>query len=464
MIRKVAIYCRVSTMEQVNEGYSIEEQEKRLKSFCDINGWDKFEVFVDAGVSGGTLKRPALQDMRDRIQEFDLILVYKLDRLTRNVRDLLGLLDTFEEHNVAFRSATEVYDTSSAMGRLFVTLVGAMAEWERSTIAERTSMGKKSAFSKGVNVTKVPFYYDKVDGQLVPNEHAEALRYMVKRIKEGAGTNSIADELNASDFKHPNGKNWYPIQVRRALNSPQARGHSVYNKEMLKDTHEALISDEEYSVIQDMLKQRTNIGTNTHASIFRGKFKCHICGANLTLSVHHKHTKTQGIKTYKTYYCDKCKANKEPKENKITFSLERAEEAFLDYLQHMQFEDYGHVEQQAQAPVIDVKKIEKQRQKYQEAWSMDLMTDNEFFQRMEDTKKVLEEYYKQAEAQEFQKPKSPNEIENIKELVLTNWHKLTDQQKEEMIYSAVKEIRYEFKKGTSYKNPNTISVTGVIFY
>lgn len=464
MIRKVAIYCRVSTIEQVNEGYSIEEQERRLKSFCDINGWDKFEVFVDAGMSGSTLKRPALQDMRDRIQDFDLVLVYKLDRLTRNVRDLLGLLDTFEENNVAFRSATEVYDTSSAMGRLFVTLVGAMAEWERSTIAERTAMGKQSAFNKGVNVTKVPFYYDKVDGQLVPNEHAEALRYMVKRIKEGAGTNTIADELNASDFKHPNNKNWYPMQVRRALNSPQARGHSVYNNEMLKDTHEPLISDEEYSIIQNMLKQRTNIRTNTHASIFRGKFKCHICGASLTLSVHHKQTKTQGVKTYKTYYCDKCKANKEPKENKITFNLERAEEAFLDYLQHMQFEDYGQIEQQEQTPVIDVKKIEKQRQKYQEAWSMDLMTDKEFFQRMEDTKKVLEEYYKQAEAQEFQKPKSPDEIENIKELVLANWHKLTDQQKEEMLFSTVKEIKYKFKKGTSYKNPNTISVTGIIFY
>lgn len=464
MIRKVAIYCRVSTIEQVNEGYSIEEQERRLKSFCDINGWGKFEVFVDAGMSGSTLKRPALQDMRDRIQDFDLVLVYKLDRLTRNVRDLLGLLDTFEENNVAFRSATEVYDTSSAMGRLFVTLVGAMAEWERSTIAERTAMGKQSAFNKGVNVTKVPFYYDKVDGQLVPNEHAEALRYMVKRIKEGAGTNTIADELNASYFKHPNNKNWYPMQIRRALNSPQARGHSVYNNEMLKDTHEPLISDEEYSIIQNMLKQRTNIRTNTHASIFRGKFKCHICGANLTLSVHHKQTKTQGAKTYKTYYCDKCKANKEPKENKITFSLQRAEEAFLDYLQHMQFEDYGQIEQQEQTPVIDIRKIEKQRQKYQEAWSMDLMTDKEFFQRMEDTKKVLEEYYKQAEAQEFQKPKSPDEIENIKELVLANWHKLTDQQKEEMLYSTVKEIKYDFKKGTSYKNPNTISVTGIIFY
>lgn len=464
MIRKVAIYCRVSTIEQVNEGYSIEEQERRLKAFCDINGWEKYEVFVDPGVSGGTLNRPALQDMRDRIKEFDLVLVYKLDRLTRNVRDLLGLLDTFEENNVAFRSATEVYDTSSAMGRLFVTLVGAMAEWERSTIAERTAMGKQSAFKKGMNVTKVPFYYDKVDGQLVPNEYAEALHYMVRRIKEGAGTSTIADELNSSEYKHPNGKNWYSMQIRRALKSPQARGHSVYNDEVIKDTHEALISNEDYSIIQDMLRQRTNVGTSNHTSIFRGKFKCHVCGVNLTLSVHHKKTKTQGVKTYRTYYCDKCKANKEPKENKITFSLERAEQAFLNYLKFTEFDDYGKQEEQESTPVIDVKKVEKQRQKYQEAWSMDLMTDDEFFARMEDTKKVLNEYYKQVEAQEHQKIKSPEELKNIKELVLRNWHKLTEEQKEEMVYSTVKEIKYSFEKGTSYKNPNIIEVTGVIFY
>lgn len=463
-MKKVAIYCRVSTIEQVNEGYSIEEQERRLKSFCDINGWTKFEVFVDAGISGSTLKRPALEDMQSRLNEFDLVLVYKLDRLTRNVRDLLGLLDTFEENNVSFRSATEVYDTSSAMGRLFVTLVGAMAEWERSTISERTEMGKVSAFKKGVNVTKVPFFYDKVDGQLKPNEYAESLNYMVRRVKEGAGTVTIADELNASGYNHPNGLNWYPMQVRRSLKTPQARGRSVYNDDIIKDTHEALISDEDYRIIQNMLEQRTNVNKTFHTSIFRGKFKCHICGVNLTLGVHHKKTKSQGVKTYRSYYCDKCRANKTPKEKKISFSLERAEQAFLDYLEHMEFEDYGQLEVQDNTPVIDIKKIEKQRQKYQEAWSMDLMTDDEFFSRMEDTKKLSDEYYKQVEENEFEKEKSPEEIENIKELVLANWHKLTEEQKEEMIYSTVKELKYEFNKGTSYKNPSTIKITGLIFY
>lgn len=145
---KVAIYTRVSTLEQREKGHSIDEQERKLRSFCDINDWTVKDVYVDAGFSGAKRDRPELTRLLDDISEFDLVLVYKLDRLTRSVRDLLDLLEVFENNNVAFRSATEVYDTTTAIGRLFVTLVGAMAEWERETIRERSLMGKRAAIKK----------------------------------------------------------------------------------------------------------------------------------------------------------------------------------------------------------------------------------------------------------------------------------------------------------------------------
>lgn len=460
-MKKVAIYTRVSTMEQANEGYSIEEQKNKLISFCDINDWPKYEMFVDAGVSGSTINRPALQDLLHRINEFDLVLVYKLDRLTRNVRNLLDLLDTFEKNNVAFRSATEVYDTTSAMGRLFVTLVGAMAEWERSTISERTEMGKTSAARKGVHVSKVPFYYTKTDGKLYPNEYAPVLRYMVKRIKEGASSLNIADELNASEYKHPKGLSWYPILVRRALKNPQARGHSFYGDIFVENTHEALISEDDFKIIEDKLKERTKVGNSKHTSIFRGKLKCPNCGLNLTLSVHHKKTK-QGTKKYETYYCDKCKSDHVPNEQKVSFSMKRAEQAFIEYLYKLDFDKYLLAAADDNEPVIDVNKVNRQREKFLDAWSNDLISDDEFNKKMDETKKLLDTYYQQSNKKERNV-----DIEALKEwqnIVLESWGYLSNEDKEELINSTIKEIKYTFLKGNSRKNPSTIGIEDVIFY
>ncbi|HIA6822848.1 TPA: recombinase family protein, partial [Staphylococcus aureus] len=111
---KVAIYTRVSTLEQKEKGHSIEEQERKLRAYSDINDWKIHKVYTDAGYSGAKKDRPALQEMLNEIDNFDLVLVYKLDRLTRSVKDLLEILELFENKNVLFRSATEVYDTTSA--------------------------------------------------------------------------------------------------------------------------------------------------------------------------------------------------------------------------------------------------------------------------------------------------------------------------------------------------------------
>ena len=197
--------CQVSTLEQKEHGYSIEEQERKLKSFCEINDWSVSDVFIDAGFSGAKRERPELQRMMNDIKRFDLILVYKLDRLTRNVRDLLDLLEIFEQNNVAFRSATEVYDTSTAMGRLFVTLVGAMAEWERETIRERVMMGKRAAIKQGMILTPPPFYYDRVDNTYIPNDYKKVVLWAYDEVLKGNSSKAIARKLNDSDIPPPNG-------------------------------------------------------------------------------------------------------------------------------------------------------------------------------------------------------------------------------------------------------------------
>ena len=147
---KIALYCRVSTLLQFEKGNSIDEQKKRLQAYCESRGWENFEFFVDAGYSGSNMERPALQELIQRITEFDTVLVYKLDRLGRNQREILYLIeDVFGKNNVNFNSITENFDTSTPVGKLMLSMMGAFAELERQQINERMMMGRIASAEKG---------------------------------------------------------------------------------------------------------------------------------------------------------------------------------------------------------------------------------------------------------------------------------------------------------------------------
>lgn len=455
---KVAIYCRVSTLEQANEGFSIGEQERKLKQFCDINDWDIADIYVDAGISGGSVNRPSLQKLLKDIDNFDMVLVYKLDRLTRSVRDLLDLLEIFESNNVAFRSATEVYDTSNAMGRLFVTLVGAMAEWERGTTRERTLYGKEGALESGKFIGHVPFYYDLVDNKLIPNENREYVDYIIKRLKENTSATQIGKELsNMKDVPVKFNK----TTVIQTLHSPTAHGHTKYGKFFKENTHEPVISQEDYNMAIKMLGTRRHTYKQKHTSIFRGKIKCpNNCGSYLHLNTN-KMKRADGTEYLRQYYkCDKCSREKKPS---TIIRYDIMQNVFLKNLENLNLNQFRHVDKDKKEDnfEIDINKIMRQREKYQKAWAMDLMHDDEFKKLMKETDELLKQdkqIEKETDSIDYEK------IQEVKDLLIKSWNNLSDENKEQLIAASIDYIDVEMIYGNKKVNsPNQVKITDIKF-
>jgi site-specific DNA recombinase len=220
-----ALYIRVSTDKQATEGFSLAAQREKLNAYCIANGWtaDDAHTYVDAGISGKSTERPEYQKMLAAVAAGDVrrIVAVKLDRLSRNTRDFLGLLDYCDAHACGIVSIAESFDTSTPVGRAVVTVLMAFAELERSQIADRMQSGRDQKAREGErNGAPVPYGYRLEGGQWAAVEHQAAT---VKRIFEafntGASLRGVAAELNAGSVPAPKGAAWYPAQIRYVLDN-----------------------------------------------------------------------------------------------------------------------------------------------------------------------------------------------------------------------------------------------------
>jgi DNA invertase Pin-like site-specific DNA recombinase len=154
---RVAIgYVRVSTDRQAEHGVSLEAQEAKIRAMATVQGAEMFEVIVDGGESAKNLNRPGLQRLLALVDrgKVDAVIVAKLDGLTRSVKDLCSLLELFEKRGVALISVAESLDTASAAGRLVITIMAAVSQWEREAIGERTRDALRHKRTSGERVNK----------------------------------------------------------------------------------------------------------------------------------------------------------------------------------------------------------------------------------------------------------------------------------------------------------------------
>jgi len=261
---RVALYPRVSTMEQATEGYSIGEQVERMTKFCEAKGWDIYKTYTDAGYTGANLDRPGLQELikDSEAGKFDMVLVYKLDRLSRSQKDVLYLVeDVFDEHGVFFSSMTENFDTSTPFGKAILGILAVFAQLEREQIKERMSMGKNARAKQGKwcggRMIPIGYEYDKVKDKFIVNDF-EAMQYLelVDLFLQGKAFREIETIFAERGYTHKHGV-WIPKTMRSVLRSKMYLGYLKHSGEWYKSEHPALIDEETYNRLVNLLDQRS---------------------------------------------------------------------------------------------------------------------------------------------------------------------------------------------------------------
>ena len=222
-------YVRVSTDRQAEQGVSLEAQEAKIRAMATVQSAELLDVIVDGGESAKSLNRPGLQRLLELINagKVDTVIVAKLDRLTRSVKDLCGLLELFEKRKVALVSVAESLDTGSAAGRLVITIMAAVSQWEREAIGERTRDALLHKRGKGERVGNIEYGYRlSADGIHVERDPAEqAALGAIRRLRLGGHSlRAVADVLNQGGHRTRRGTQWRLESVVRAINQDTTRG------------------------------------------------------------------------------------------------------------------------------------------------------------------------------------------------------------------------------------------------
>lgn len=260
-INKVALYVRVSTTSQLEEGYSIEEQKAKLESYCDIKDWHIYKVYTDGGFSGSTTERPALEQLIKDAQSklFDTVLVYKLDRLSRSQKDTLYLIeDIFLKNNIEFVSLLENFDTSTPFGRAVIGLLSVFAQLEREQIKERMQLGKLGRAKSGKSMmwakTSYGYNYNKDTGTMTVNEYeALAVKEIYASYLAGMSITKLRDKINEEYPKQPA---WSYRTIRGILANPVYCGLNQYKGQTFQGTHKPIISIVDFEQTQRELAKR----------------------------------------------------------------------------------------------------------------------------------------------------------------------------------------------------------------
>lgn len=216
-------YVRVSTDKQADHGVSLDAQAEKIRAMAVVHNAELIDIIVDGGESAKSLQRPGMERLLVMVdgKQVDAVIIAKLDRPTRSVKDLCVLLERFERRSVALVSVAESLDTGSAAGRLVLNIMTAVGQWEREAIGERTRDALAHKRRRGERTGNIPFgFRETSEGYLEPEPIEQAAISEIRRLRDqGTPMRTIATRLNSGAFRTRCGSPWRLESVARVLNA-----------------------------------------------------------------------------------------------------------------------------------------------------------------------------------------------------------------------------------------------------
>ena len=468
-IKSAGIYIRVSTFDQVREGFSLGEQEERLKEFCNFRRYNIYKIYQDAGISAKNDKRPAYQEMIEDVKKgnINVIVALKLDRLTRSVYDIEKLMKFVNDYECDIDCMADESNTTTSNGRMVMRIMTSVSQNEIEKCSERTKFGMAGAIKNGHIPNRTGLGFKRKNKKLVPDPLTKDIIVRIFDLYlEGKNHQAIANIYNKEKVL---GKtNWYDSTIQKILSNELYKGDYVNGKRTKHPTYyenviEPIVSKEKWESCQYQKLRNARHYERTATYLFTNKLKCSKCGNFLG---GHATTKTNGKKYY-YYKCNTCKTyfNEIDIEKELkAFMLELAKQDDLINNYYTPFIK-SKLEDKTEDYKKGIKELDKQLDRIKTAYIKGVVKLEDF------DKEIKHIEYQKSDLEKRHKEQKQNEnlsftlndlliIQDMQEIefytnpdVLNNWSNKSKEDKQKIIGKYIDNITIE-KKNNKFEISN----------